>query len=402
MNTKMILFVVLICCIAMNNIYSQVNNINNDSWIKIDDGLLYNLVIVQDNNGTTEKGSLSGMNGDSLYLNQNSRQKKVIDLNKIKSLVVYDGRLSPDAILYGIFAGMYAGNLAFYTDKNLNEKYITYSELNGLALVNLLFITVGGSIGYLIDQSLGREKKVFYFSENSGDRESEIKSLKKFLSEDKSKGNFHINIDMSQVFTRISSLGENYQDNIYNNYSNNDVHSFNLLRKISLTYMFFENLELGGTICWFGEPNLNYYNYYSQDYYSYKTVKIDETYKAVGYFLIANYYPMNKVLPPNIEFSLGGGLGISYINFSDHFSSDEYSYPTTNTTIENYNNISENKISLIFMSRMNFHIFSAFYLSLQGDYVLVTGKKVPSVPDLSLNERNFGNLSIGLGLGLNF
>lgn len=61
-----------------------------------------------------------------------------------------------------------------------------------------------------------------------------------------------------------------------------------------------------------------------------------------------------------------------------------------------------NRLSYILMSRFNLNIFPELYLSLQGDYILVTGNKMPAISDLSLKERNFGNFSVGVGMGLNF
>ena len=401
MNKKIILFPMLFCFIIISNIYSQEENNKYNKWVNIDKGLLFNRVIVQNYEGRTVEGLLSGMIGDSLYLDQKNKQNMIIDLHKIRSLIIYDGRSSSDGILYGMLAGMYAGNLILSTNKNPNEKYIAYNGLGSLVLLNLLYLTAGGAIGYPVDQSLVREKIVFYFSENFEENKLKIKSLKEFLSSDKSKGNLYINIDMSQVFTRKSSLSEDNQRNLYNDYPIR-TRSFNLLRKISITYMFFPNIELGCTICWFGEPNLDYLTLYNiNKCCDYKYVDINETFHAIGYFFIANYHLLNNILPSFLEFSAGAGFGLSKIDYLNKYSSDEYIYPNS-THNERIININLKKISYIMTSRMNLYLSSKSYFSLLCDYVIVPGKTLPAIPELSLKERQFGNFSIGLGVGFNF
>lgn len=137
-----------------------------------------------------------------------------------------------------------------------------------------IFLTAGGSIGYLIDRSLDKEKQTFLFSENDKDRRSDIESLRNFLSTQKQKGKLYISLDMSQVSTRFSSISEEKLKSFYSG----KTHNFTRLRKISLTYTFLPNLELGGTMCWFGGPEIDYLNFsYSGDSYDFsKTINITE------------------------------------------------------------------------------------------------------------------------------
>lgn len=398
---KIIFFLsVIIITLADNNIFPQ--NYYSSGRIRIDEGLIYNIVIVESEDGTVQKGLLSGMSGDSLFIRKSNSREEAINLYKVKSVTVYDGRTSNCGLVYGFLSGLYAGNIIFYTEKNLQEKYISYSTFEMMFFADLAFATVGGIIGLLFDLNKFDEKKYFYFSGKAADKKQEIESIKNYLSAGSGKKNIRIFVDLGQVSTRLSSLNDKNPGQFFPvNYTSNSVHSFNLLRKVCITYMFFPNIELGGSICWFGEPDFNYVKYNSTNSYSNNTVEISETYKAIGYFLIANYHPLRNILPSSIEFSTGGGLGISNIDYRNSFNTAIYkNYELTWSENEAY--INERKLSYIFMSHFNFHLYPELFLSVQADYVFVPGKKIPAINELSLGERNFGNFSVGIGFGLNF
>lgn len=382
----------------------------SEQWINIDKDLIYNIVIATDIDQNIIKGLLYGMKGDSIYLSLNKKMIS-LDVKNLITLSIENRRTSNLGAVSGALSGMYLGSLLLLTSQNQPAKYLVSEEGSILPpLYELLFVTVGGGIGYLIDRSSRDGQEVFYFTLGEEATAKEIKKLKNFLTHNYSAKKLHINIHLSQVSTRYSEVldknsNNNYGANGY--YYSNDygLHSFNLLRKLSVTYEFIEKLEIGFAFSWFGEPNIGLFknesHYDPNNYYS-TSANVTQSFDGLGYYLVLNYKPLKNTLPDNFDLIIGGGIGFGKVDFS--FRSETIT--TQNYPAEPVNEIKESIIdkvifSSLFAGEIKYYIYPELSLSLQADYIYLP-EKMPAVPAFGYEERNLGNFSFGLGLGVNF
>ena len=377
-----------------------------EEWVKISNDMMYNIVIATDKGKQITKGLLFGMKGDSIYLSLN---KKMISLNlkNLLSLSIEDRRKSNFAAVSGVFSGMYIGSLIFLTSKNQSSKYLDYDGTLGIALYELLFVTAGGGIGYLIDRGSGDRQEVFYFTQNEEGVENEIIRLKNFLSNSSTSKKIKVNFHLSHVNTRLSEIQNKSNDNYYwNGYYNSnyyEIHNFNMLRKLTLTYEVFEKLEIGIALNWFGEPTFYYYksDFIYDSIYTSINSTISQSYDGLGYYFVINYKPLRNVIPEYFDLLIGAGAGFGEINYN--FKNETVTQiPESEPIVATDEKIIDKVFfSSIIMCEIKYYIYPALNLSLQADYIYLPDK-MPAIPAFGLNERNLGIFSFGLGLGINF
>lgn len=382
-------------------VYSQDKLRDSEPWIRVDNDLMYNIVVATDKNQKITKGLLYGMKGDSIYLTLNNKMIS-FDLKDLITLSIENRRTRNLGTVSGALSGMYLGSLLFLTSKNQSAKYIEYEGSGRVALYELLFVTVGGGIGYLIDRGSKDGQEIFYFDKDKEGVDKEIKNLRKFLTNSSTPGKLHLSISLSQVNTRYSEVKDKIEKNYYNyNYSN--IHSFNLLRKLSLTYDLFDNFELGVALSWFGEPLLSYNNY---DYYydtTYVNIRstISQTYDGLGYYFIINYKPLKNIIPDNLDLIIGAGIGVGKVDYNLKYETITDIYPSEPITKLEESRIDKIMLSSLFCGEVKYFIYPELSISLQADYIYLP-ENMPAIPTLGLKERNLGNFSFGLGLGANF
>lgn len=408
MDSKSFLLSILLFSLLTVIVNPQEKFIGTEQWINIDEDLIYNIVITTDGNQNITKGLLYGMKGDSIYLSLNKKISSIA-LKDLLSLSIENTKANNLGAVSGAFSGMYLGSLLFLTSKNQSEKYLVYEEGSLLiALYELLFVTVGGGIGYFIDLGSRDRQEVFYFNKDEEDINQEIKKLSDFLTNQNSVKKFHLSIHLSQVSTRYSEIQNKYTNNYYGySYPNwEDVHNLNLLRKLSLTYGLFENFEFGAAISWFGEPDFSLYKYESHydptnNSYSSTSTNFIQTYNGLGYYLIMNYKPLKSIISDKFDIIIGGGIGFGKVDFN--FRSETIRYGNQSGAVNEVKESIINKVILssLFTGEMKYYFYPEFNISLQADYIYIP-EKMPAIPALGYLERSLGNFSFGLGLGYNF
>lgn len=365
----------------------------NGEWLRIDENLVNSIVTATYLNYHVVTGLLHGMKGDSIYVSSGVRVIPV-DLNDLQMLSIeYEKQGSQGAVI-GMLSGVYLGSLFFYTSKNSSAKYLEYEEGLEFPAAEALCLIAGGGIGYLFDIGSREGKKVFYFGREGEDNAKEIRNLKDFLEDKSNKRRLRINFYASYINTRLSEFNDRHEDY----YPYTDVTRLNLLRKLSVTYEVYDNLEFGIALSWFGEPYLSYSSYvYSMNSYSTST---NQSYEGKGYYLLVNYKPLKRIIPENLDFVIGAGIGTGKVDY--HLTSETitYAYPESYTkTIEH--KINRSLFSALFSSEIRYYLYPVVNISLQADYIYLP-EKMPAVPSLDLKEKDLGGFGFGFGFGLNF
>ncbi len=370
--------------------YSQESS-TNSIYVKdlefIDKDLLYSLVILQEKNGEFSTGFLIGLRSDTLVIHSKD-QNRAIAINDLISISIETkGKGGMRGVAIGGILGTYVFFLAFMQAESEPFAYWQNDSPGGQAILSLLGTLLGGAVGYAIDLSTGESTEIFNFSGDDVNRSEELQRLKEFLTGNKSPSKIHMNFQLAQVSTRLSESENNINDYYY---SYRNVTSFNLLRRIQLTYSIFDELEIGGAVCWFGEPSLNWYSYFNN---TQEGSSGYQTYEGTGFYAMAVYNPFYSIFPATISWKVGVGIGIGNVGYE--FS--EY-YTQGDTTIAS---IKRSLFSAVLYSQFDLYIYDSFSIGFVADYVYLP-EDIPGIPDLDISSRNLGNFSFGFTLGLHF
>ena len=392
------IFIASFCHFAMCSLLAQnQGGGQSDEIIIANNQILYNLTEVIDKNGDMTRGFLFGLKSDSLILIRNE-EKYFYSLKDIINIEIEYNRKNYKGLLIGSFAGAYLGNILFFTADEQPTAYWDNQDAGAKAAVSLLFALVGGGIGYLIDLAVeeGEGSNSFDFNMNDDKWQTEFERLKNFLIGNEQENRIHINFSLSQVKTRYSEMENNATLNHYNYY--NHVTSFNLLRKIQVTYSLLSFLDIGGSVCWFGEPS--FYYYYPYSYTGELTGNGSQTYEGVGYYATAVYYPLKSFLPKTISWNIGTGIGIGNVNYLFEEMRTIGTYPNI-TEEQTSKKIDESVFSAMISSQIDIFLVNELSLGFIVDYIYVPGE-MPAIPETDIGTKSLSNFSYGASLGFHF
>jgi hypothetical protein len=389
------IYLVIILLVATS--YSQqVNTTNNsiESTTIMDENLLYSFITISDNSGNYMRGFLLDVKVDTLVLLVNN-QTRDISFNDVNSITIEtkESHGTEGAVIGGLM-GTYFFYAAFWQHEDEPFAYYDMEEPGGQLLVSVLVgAFLGSGIGYLIGNGIGETTETFEFSGSDENKSKEYKRFEDFLLGNAPAPKLHIYFQLSQVSTRLSEEEDN---NDLSPFAYGHITSFNLVRKIQLTYSILDELEVGGAVCWFGEPRVEW-NSYSSTTYSFSSAI--HTFEGVGYYVLAVYNPFKSIFPKSLSLNVGLGAGTGTIDYKLSSSiSEYYYYPPSDTTIAQLN---KNLFSAMFYAQLDLFLYDSFSMGFIADYIYLPGV-IPGVPELDIDSRNLGSFSFGLTLGLHF
>ncbi|MFC2085288.1 hypothetical protein ACFLS9_09540 [Bacteroidota bacterium] len=350
--------------------------------------LFYNRVVAVENTGNIAIGLLIGLKADTLVLVQNNIRLN-LPLKEMVSISIENEGNYTKGLVVGSIIGMYLGNIIFFHIDREPTAYIANFDVLSVVLANLLSVFVGGSAGYFIDMGMEEEEVVFNFDVKGAEWSEEYKRLRRFLFDEASKKDFHLFLQASKVFTRLSELEDKTQSGYAEFY--NGLSNFNMLRRIQLTYSFTNNMEAGTAICWLGEPFYRWY--YDHNGNSYSGF---EEYEGVGYYGVISYKPLADILPSNLDWRINAALGLADINYK--YMNEIYEYEETNGISKT---IDKNLLSAYISTQFDILLYDGFSMGLLVDYIYVD-EKMPEIPEFGLDSRELGNFSIGISIGIHF
>jgi len=366
-----------------------------DGLIIANKDLLYNLVTVVNVDGNVSRGFLVGLKADTLILFKDE-QNIEFPIKELLTVTIEIERDNLKGLAIGSILGVYLGNLAFYQTEDQPTAYWQGEDEGVIALVSVLCAFVGGGIGYIIDIGTENDTEEFNFGGDEQEQIKELERLKAFLKGDQLvESKFHLNVQMSQVNTRYSEIqrDENYPSYYYDE---DKVTSFNLLRKIQLTYFILEDLEVGGAISWFGEPSI-FWQYIEYD----SSITVTQTYEGVGYYAVVAYHPFRSIFTKTFSWIIGGGIGFGNVDYEFQKEKEKWGEYPENTKETTTARIVSNFFSVLLYTQFDLYLFDELSIGLAADYIVLP-EKMYAIPELNLVERNLGNFSFGLSIGLHF
>lgn len=370
-------------------------------------------------------GLLMGLVSDSLvYLSDN--RVSIIALKDIR--VIKIGLLPEEEfgnILTGALAGAYLGQILLFSDESSSGFYLRKGDIAPTAyFADLLTGAAGGLLVYLLEGSGRSKDRVFGLqADNRASRAENMEKFKRFLLSDNdgqeqpAPHKLHLALQASQVISRYSKLPVQEDDRSGWYIYHEKRSSFNMLRKLQLTYSISENIALGAAMMFIGEPGINQSGYYYEredqenpddsSFSIYKSREIDESYSGTGYYAVIQLSPRVSIFPGILQMDAGlaiGGARIRYENKSQIFESLNYSYPPYH--IENSKSLFSKKIDKwVFSAGLSVNagirLSGEYTLLLTGDYVFVP-KESEEIPMLNLKKGSLGNFSYGITLCYSF
>ena len=388
------LAVIILCDTGLAQEVNTDNNlIQNASGMT--NKLLYSFVTISDNYGNYMRGFLLDVKVDTLVLLINN-QTTDISLSDINSITIETKKShgTEGAVIGGIM-GTYLFYAAFWQNENEPFAYYEMDTPGGQLLLSIVVgAFLGSGIGYLIGNGIGENTETFEFTGSKENNSKEYKRLADFLLGKVSATKLHIYFQLSQVSTRLSEQGDN---NNYSPFAYDHITSFNLVRKVQITYSILNELEIGAGFCWFGEPRVEWYSNPSTTSTFSSAV---HTFEGVGYYALAVYDPFKSIFPKSFSWNFGLGLGTGQVNYK-FAASMQGGYPYYTQTDTTIAKLDKNLFSALFYTQLDLFLYDSFSMGLIVDYIYLP-EVIPGVPELDISSRSLGSFSFGLTLGLHF
>jgi hypothetical protein len=369
--------------------------------------MLFNRVLVYLREGGALSGLLVGVKNDNLILRISGRDEE-IPLDNLARVTIETERKRTHYGAYGMLLGAYLGNLISFRAKNQPTAYMQDMEdaTLGLVLWNLIFASAGGGLGYLASSIFEKGEKVFDFTGNGKERQSEWEKLKRFIiGFALPSKKVHLTVQAGYVFTRVSSQYKNIFKNAgyyVSSYSYlfeehaEEANDFNFLRKFQLTISPISTAEIGFAIYWLGEPSTQ-----GDKWPTGFRASVAQSLHTIGYYAIAIYKPFLKQMPNSIVWNAGIGVGAAKVNFSLKSYLDFWE-PYFEERSEH--NISKYSFSSVIFTELNLYLHESMSLGFTADYAFIPSEQVPEILSAGIpaQEIRLGNGNIGFTLGLHF
>ncbi|MCH8034091.1 MAG: hypothetical protein IH950_10110 [Bacteroidetes bacterium] len=390
--------ILLYLVLTGNNALAQDKTITSSietTMTTVREDLMYNIVTILDKKDNITRGFLLGLRSDSIIILKNKKTFGIA-INDIIHISIDTDHSNWMSFTSGAFLGMYIGNLIFYQAEDQPTAYWSSDDEEGKLAASLFFAFIGGGIGYIVDLGLEKSEESFDLSGEGSQRMKEVERLKKFLLSDESTKQVHVTVQLAQVGTRFSEIEDLSNSSDY--YSRR-VTSFNLLRKLQVTYSLFYSLDVGGAISWFGEPQTIWFSncFFCNQQSSYQGT---QSYEGIGYYAVASYHPFKSVFSSSISWIIGAGIGLGSVNydFINVVNSGVFPNASSDSTIVKIN---ESMFSGLIFTEFDLYLFDEFSLGLVIDYVYLP-EEMEAIPELGIDKRSLGNFSIGATIGLHF
>jgi hypothetical protein len=369
-------------------------------------------VLINSGNAGITGGTILFLSDDSIIL-KTPKGKKLFYMDSVQSITIIKNKKKSYTfpVLYGMLA--YTGTNILFNRKGNTEKSFSFLAddfLSQMLQLSCIMVPAFGAALILhdVDYSSGIEKS-FHFSGNKKLDAPEILKFKNYLQSPDLRRTLAISIGAGFVYSRqfdkLSKLLENNNytglgDNtsIDNKVYSDDYLNFNLLKNIQLEYYLTDRISIA----------VQYNNLNTLTLYGYKNESSpgnskNYTLTAVlnGYSIFLNgcyNYELNPV-QKTLEAEFKAGLGLANINYEQ--SASRVIYTSTAQTNESDNfSLSKSVPGLYIGTGLNYYPNNTTSIGLFGEYILISGKKIPAFPLINLPESNLNLNSGSIGISI--
>jgi hypothetical protein len=377
-------------------------------------------------NGTTLRGFLLGLEEQALVISV-SQGRKAIPFGEIERVVIRAGKRGDPSVAFGSILGLYAGSLFYVHESGQPLGYMgTITSPLGFVLCNMAVVAAGGFFFSLLDPWKGEYERTYDFSGNGPERLARWERLRLGLSGVEPRRSVHLTLQAGSILAggagryrkTLDAAGYvpgNDYSIIFLGYEGDsyieDVGSFNLLRKIQLTFDLKPTLEVGLAYYPLSEPVVmagKDSDTFQGDLEYDRIGYVRQTFAATGVYAVALYKPLAGRLPKTLSWGIGFGLGVARFDYrlktyqheivlhngywvSDRDSNDSFVYAKTVP-------------SVVVSTQFDWFLGANASLGLTADYVTGPSVRVPAYPGMGLAGRSLGlgRAGVGIVLGTHF
>ena len=332
--------------------------------------------------GNTISGLYDGLDGNSVCLLVDG-QPTFVSLDRMKEFSINVEPKAWKAAVTGMVVVDLLGNLLFY---NSTPSGFLKGSKQGINLADLAFVTLGASVGYMLNpRHMGEE---VFSSEYDGGGDS-IETRTRFVGF--LSGNWgsrlHLSVEGGSVNTRQKKSG----------FSNGTAEGTNILRGLRLTYSLLEYLRVGAGIMRIGEPE------FVVNSVTGNGNELESLSSGTLYALLVEVSPPRQAIASEFEIVAGVGLGfmqIDYERLTNQWPLGYYYWtPPETETVQSFSYTSLGATTYV---NVGVYVHRGLSLSLSYDYTVAIGRKFPEFAAAGLPAETLGNQCVGLTIGLHF
>jgi hypothetical protein len=333
--------------------------------------------------------------------------KRQISMHSVAELRIKKQANAVPAGVYGMVLGGYLINWLLYRDES-GSGFMT-SDFTENAYAPLLVALLVGGTCYMVAAAVLPDDRPFYFSGDSDFVAQEKQRFKELVLDGKPSSarptRFHVLMTGGTVGFPKPSLGTSWFS-----YPSLDRTFYRVVRRVQIAYSLFPWLQVGGAVIWFDEPAMNTYSntQYMSDAngYSYSDTSFSRTFKGTAYVACGAVAPLQSLLPEEIRWQLGGGIGVGRIDYRATFSTFHDSYSSTGETqfsqVATEATVGRTRLAATLFTQIDLFLYRELSIGLAIDYTFMPGTRIPALPEGGMKSHIAGNTCVGVGIGLHF
>ncbi len=345
-------------------------------------------------NGGTTSGYLSDLDRQSMTVVTVEGDVHILN-PEIQKIIIPGKHAIGKRVAYGALIGSYL-NVYLNEVYKKDPYYLVNQSMGGSVGKTITSILsgmlAGATVGFVIDGLSGADE-VIDFDGGKAVRTKGLERLRSLAekSSEESPGDsrMRLTVQGGQVFTHIVDYGPR----IYG-VPERESTNFNWMRRCEISYSATDEIEVGVSEIWFGEPILDFPN---------DPFNQDSRYYASGYYLMGHYSPfLGDKLDNTMRVSLGAGVGRADVSFQRKSATRN---PNGMLTIgPQLVGFSETLMTGIVLGEARFRIADGLTLAITVDHVIAPTRDAPGDPTVGIEPKTFnlGNTSLGFSLGLRF
>jgi hypothetical protein len=322
--------------------------------------------------GTLRDSVVIQVGPQSVHLSRHDLARVVIETKPKRS--------TPE--LVGALLGMYLGDALVLRAEGQPDLFVRDHEgPEAIVLYSALFALAGGAVGY-IAATIEGDETVMDFSRGEEDSAAAWARLAGTQAEADRQGNFHLSMQASWVSGPVpKNLTGGY-------FSSQSAVSWNMLRRLQLTYSVTDYAEVGLARVWLGQPSGMSYQMYPLG------TNTNINFDGKGYFVVGVVQPLWKLTGRNVHWDIGAGLGLASFDFSGTSWTYTYGLEPPMTTVA----VRKDVLGALAYTELKVFVSGYFSLGLTAD-VVITSESVPNMTGVTFDSSTLGTSSVGVTFG---
>jgi len=398
---------------GINSLAQEPATAPESAQISLRQKVLYNEISVYLQDGPVLFGFLAGVEPEALIVRKDGQDIKV-PRQRLRRIVLETETNINRNMVYGMVAGLYAGNILL-----LHDSYMPFAITKKLEenepwlgfLFEPAIMASGLGLGFLATL-LESGEKTFDFGPSEASQRATWENWLGFIARSPEPPKIHFSIHAGSVATGFTSHYDGLLRKAgFDSYTGPGSGRFNLLRRAQVTYSLFPPAEIGLAYLSASEPN-SYYHFSSYDSETSVNMSLEPGHVQQGLYLVGAFRPrLTQKLCGTVGFGIGAAR--ARYTFSGHRTVMRYvldpvtqSYWTWVTSEEKELacQVTRSFFSGFAFAEITIRFYEGLYLGISGDYAFRHTEGITAFEDFGLPawRARLASGSIGLAISWHF